>query len=94
MSQRKIKNEINEIKKRLDVIRMVHCDNCECSTPYKVPQVETAAPELLQALMQIKEVAEKRMKSGVAYTSGSFAGDNEVYFRLADEAIKKAEGAA
>ena len=44
--------------------------------------------------MQIKEVAEARMKSGVTYTSGSFAGDNEVYFRLADEAIKKAEGAA
>ena len=53
----------------------------------RIKDLQAQLSRMRESLENIREVAEARIKSKVAYTSGSMGSDNKVYFKLSDEAL-------
>ena len=83
--------ENTELKKDrhiLDSLRNVTCLECDSMKAELQAQAEIIG-RMREALKEIMEVSSGRMNSPIAYTSGSFAADNAVYFTIANQAIKE-----
>lgn len=75
---------------------MVECSNCGeehfCNVePWqkRIEELKQENERLQKALQEIHEVANARIIAKVAYTSGNMQTDNAVYFRIAEDALKR-----